>query len=204
MAEKCGHTAPAATLVVMAAAPAEAHDIIPGVTGFPSRLLHAVSEVETAMCLLGLALLVGQSTHRHAMPLALAWAWVALVAGYLWQPLLLAAPWLWRLPLVVTLGLGGALLSGRAMGGLGIAAAAIGTGTMLGLGLVRDRPGLAGSLEAILAAAVAIALTLVALGIPWRWLTLLSLRRDWGLLPGRIAGAWIVAISLIGLAQSLR
>jgi hydrogenase/urease accessory protein HupE len=73
-----GLRAAAAVALVLIARPACAHEIIPGVTGFPGGLLHPVLMPAHLMTLIGLALLIGRSKTRRVPEIIFA---IALMGG---------------------------------------------------------------------------------------------------------------------------
>lgn len=181
------------------APPASAHEIWPGAPPVIGAALHHVQAPELVLLILAGALVAGSLARCWHVALAVPVLAVGLGAGLVAQPLLIGVSGLWRLPLLLS-----------ALAGLSVAAgvrgstlATIGLLAVLavatGLGIPRERPGLSGALEAWLAACLLNVFAALLLGLPQQ----LVRHRSMGL-AARIAGAWIAAISLLGLAASLR
>lgn len=189
----------AAALLPLATGPSAAHVLVPGVSGLASLVLHPFAGVETLLVIVAAAIVVGASERPWVLWTAALAGLVGGTLGALLQAGALAWPGLWRLPLVVAAALGAMAALGRTPGSVGCAAAACLAAITLGLGLTPERPGLSGILEAAVAAAAALALALVAIALPR-----MLLRHPVARLAGRIAGAWMLAIAMLGLAASLR
>jgi len=202
---RAGDLGPAAIALPLAASTlfatrvATAHEIVPGVTGFASMVLHPFVEIESAMLLLALALAVGATLRPGWLAASCCSALAGAALGIAAQPHLVVWPGLWRLPLVLALLFGSLLASGRALGPIGSTTAAFVVAATVALGAAAERPGLAGKLEVWAAVGVAIIIALVAVG----WLAAL-VRRWAGGLALRVGGAWIAAIAALGLAAALR
>lgn len=188
----------AAALLPLASGPSAAHVLVPGVSGLASLVLHPFASVETLLVIVAAAIAVGASEHPRMLWTAAVAGLVGGTLGALLQASALAWPGLWRLPLVVAAALGAMAALGRTPGPAGSAAAACLAAATLGLGLTPERPGLSGMLEAAVAAAAALALALAAIALPR-----MLLRHPVARLAGRIAGAWVLAIAMLGLAASL-
>ncbi|MDX2155424.1 MAG: hypothetical protein SFW09_02855 [Hyphomicrobiaceae bacterium] len=188
-----GHLSATASAVLASAVPAEAHEVL-GFTGFASLVVHPLVEIELLLCLLALALVVGAGGRIALGPVVLAAATFGTAVGVALQPSAMLVPGLWRLPLMVAVMLGALVAAGCRSGSGTAVVAALAAGTMVGLGLVRERPGLIGALEVTAGAVIAIGAVVLALGLP-----LALLRRRHGTLAMQIAAAWIVAIGLLGL-----
>lgn len=194
-----------ASAMALAASPwfsgaAVAHEIIPGVTGFASLLLHPFVGVETALLMLGLALVVG-AAERRPRPIVVAAILVAgAVVGVLLQPSAILVPGLWRVPLVLALVLGAVAATGWSVPPPALAMLALLVATASGIAVSPERPGVQGRGEAMIAVVAAVLIVLLAVGYPRAWFDRLRPVR----LAGQILGAWIVAISLLGMAIWLR
>ena len=182
-----------------AAAPLAAHEIIDGVTGFASLVLHPLAAVETILVIGALAAVVG-AAERPMLPfLCIVPATAGGTLGVALQLEALLWPGLWRLPLVIAFVLAVYAASGRPAATSGILAATFLAAITVGLGLIPEGSGLAGRLQAGAAAAAALVLGLVVLAWP-RALVRHAIAR----LAGRIVAAWIAAIAALGLAVTLR
>jgi len=189
----------AATLLVTVSS-ASAHEIVPGLRGFPSLLLHPFVAVEMVLIMVGLALVTGASAPR--MPLATGTVAIMLgcLAGAMAQPSALTVPGLWRGPLVLAVGLGALVATGKSLGRGTLLALGLVAAVAIGLGVPPERPGWIGKVEVAGAAALAIVVTLLALALPRaRFADHAPVR-----IASRIAGAWCIAIASLGLATALR
>jgi hypothetical protein len=175
---------------------AQAHEVIPGVTGFASLVLHPFVAVETALVMIGLALVTGAAESWRGLLFVCAVAIIGAAAGVMLQPWAILVPGLWRLPLLLALLLGTAAALGRAaaLPSLFVLAAAV--SVVIGLAVPPERPGLIGRLEAVCAVAAAVLIVLLVIAVPRVVLARVRAVQ----LAGRIAGAWIFAIALLGMA----
>jgi urease accessory protein len=187
----------AATAVALAlmAEPASAHEIIPGVTGFPGGLLHPVLVPAHLMTLIGLALLAGRSKARLVAALVFA---TALIGGL---GAIAFGTGETRAPLV--------LLGVAAICGLLVAAAlppprlivwviAAVAGAAIGLDSPPDVISIRRAYVIMLGTWLGAVLVLVALAeIAAR------LRRDWQLIGLRVLGSWIAASAILVMALRL-
>jgi hypothetical protein len=175
---------------------AQAHEVIPGVTGFASLLLHPFVAVETALVMLGLALVTGAAESWRGLLVVCAVSMIGAAAGVMLQPWAIIAPGLWRLPLLLALLLGTAAALGRAATLPSLLVLAAAASVVIGLAVPPERPGLVGRFEAICAVASAVLIVLLVIAVPR-----MVLARIWAAqLAGQIAGAWIFAIALLGMA----
>ncbi|MGE0767264.1 MAG: hypothetical protein AB7L90_12430 [Hyphomicrobiaceae bacterium] len=179
---------------------AGAHEILPGVTGFPSLVLHPFVAVETALVLLGFAIVVGAAGLRPPLGWGIVMLAAGAVAGVLLQTAALVVPGLWRLPLVLALCLGAVAATGLAASGWCLAAMSLLVSTAIGVAVPPERPGLAGRAEAAAAVIAAILATVLVVSLPRFALSRFRAVR----LAGRVGGAWIMAIALLGLAVLFR
>jgi hydrogenase/urease accessory protein HupE len=188
------------TTLLVTVSSASAHEIVPGLRGFPSLLLHPFVAVEMVLIMVGLALAAGASGPQ--MPLAAGMVAVMLgsLAGAVAQPSALTVPGLWRGPLVLALGLGALVATGRSLGRSVLVALGFVAAIAIGLGVPPERVGWVGKVEVAGAAAAAIAVTLLALALPRAKFADHAPVR----IATRIAGAWCVAIASLGLATGLR
>jgi hypothetical protein len=180
--------------------PAEAHEVVPGVRGFASLLLHPFIAVETVLLMIGLALIVGAADGRPRLIAAIITLPLGALAGVALQPLLVSVPGLWRLPLGLAFILGAAAAAGRALRLPALIALMLLVALTIAFAVPPERPGLAGRLEVAAAVNAAILLVLLVVAMPRALLN----HRHPARLAGQILGAWIVAISLLGIANSFR
>lgn len=185
----------APALAAISVGSAEAHEIVPGVTGFASLLLHPFVAVETALLMLGLALVVGSMGRRPPLALGMGVLLVGTSAGVLLQPSAILVPGLWHLPLILALTLGTAAAIGRAVPRSVVIALALLVATAVGIAVPPERPGLVGRAEVVAAVVSAILVTLLVIAVPR---AILGHFRPVQL-GGQILGAWILAISLLGM-----
>lgn len=189
----------AAMAIVTCAGPANAHEVIAGITGVWSQALHPFFAVETLLIMAGLACVLGAQRGGTTVGLgALAMA-IGASAGIAVQSSLLIVPGLWRLPLLVALALGGLAAIHVPLGRLGAIAVSFVAGATLGLGLVPDGLGGGGRLEVWAGCSLAVAAVLGVVAVP----AAVFPSRIVGLAL-RVAGSWIVAIATLGLALTLR
>lgn len=186
--------------LVVTVSTASAHEVVPGLRGFPSLLLHPFVAVDMLLIMVGLALVAGASAHR--MPLAVGMAVVMLGSflGAMAQPSALAVPGLWRGPLVVAALLGALAASGTELGRIALLSLGLATAIVIGLGVPPERGSWLGKLEVAGATSVAIVVTFLALALPRAVFAGHAPVR----IAGRIAGAWCLAIASLGLASTLR
>lgn len=179
-----------------AARPAQAHEVLPGLTGFPSLLLHPFVTVETTLLMIGLALVIGMGERgRSLVPLGAALLLGAAV-GVLLQPEAVLWPGLWRAPLALSLVLGGLAAWGRPLPSPVTVTLVLAVAVVIGVGLPPERPGLIGRFEAATAVVFAILLGVLLISTPRAILG----RFQPVPLAGQVLGAWIVAIALLGMA----
>lgn len=186
--------------LVATASSLAAHEIVPGLRGFPSLLLHPFVAVDMVLIMVGLALVAGASAPR--IPLAAVTVTVVLgsLAGALAQPSALTVPGLWRGPLVLAFVLGALAAAGRALGRGALVSLCLVTAVAIGLGVPPERAGWIGRVEVAGAATVAIMATVLGLALP----RAASGGHASVRIAGRIAGAWCTAIASLGLAIGLR
>jgi urease accessory protein len=190
-----GVRAAAAVALALMAEPAYAHEIIPGVTGFPGGLLHPVLVPAHLMTLIGLALLAGGSKSRPVAALVFA---VALIGGL---GAIAFGTGETRAPLV--------LLGVAAICGLLVAAAlpiprlivwliAAVAGVAIGLDSPPDVISIRMAYVIMLGTWLGAVLVLVILAE-----LAARLRRDWQLIGLRVLGSWIAASVILVLALRL-
>lgn len=199
-------SAPAAALVAAAAwaGPAAAHQIVPGVTGFPSLMLHPLASADTTLCLLAAGLLIGlRGPLRPVLGAAALAAGVALGAAsqlvFTGALPSLVFVVLLNLPLGLA-GLGGVLVAtAPRLGPVGLAAALVALAAMIGMLLLPEAPGIAGLAEAAAGALLGAVLAAALVAVPVR---LVGAR--FGTVPARVVGSWLAAVAIFMLALSLR
>ena len=187
----------AATAVALAlmAEPASAHEIIPGVTGFPGGLLHPVLVPAHLMTLIGLGLLAGHSKARLVAVLVFA---AALIGGL---GAIALGTGETRAPLVM---LGVAAICGL------LVAAALPIPRLI-VWLIAAVAGVAIGLDSP-PDVISIRMAYVIMLGTWLGavlvLTILAelaarVRRDWQLIGLRVLGSWIAASAILVLALRL-
>ena len=170
----------AATLAAIS--PAEAHEIIPGLRGFPSLLLHPFVGADTLLVLVGVSLAFATQRQGVAVGLALAAIVAGAIAGVVLQH-------------------GGLLAAGIELTrGLGLILA-FATSATVALGTPRERLGVAGDLEVALATIVATGAVLVLGAGPLRALRRRAVAADIGC---RVVGAWVAAIAALAFAAGMK
>ena len=175
-------------------AAANAHEAVPGVTGFASQLLHPLVDTEQLFLLVAAAMVAGRMR-----PGTLVSAMLALVAGMLaGKGLHLMLPWLplaWYAPLV-TLALAGLAVAAfrtiSAMSGLALIALA---GAVIAIAIVPEQPTGLSLASAVLGTLLTGAALVLAGGA-----ALGRVQSRWGGVALRVGGAWLAAIALLNLA----
>jgi len=178
---------------------AQAHEILPGVGGFPSMVLHPILTLDLLLCLLAMGLLTsGQIGLSLLFGLLAATAGICI--GHLIKGWILQLYGVWRLPLI-SAGLAGLLVAavGTSVRPAWSLLAAWLLGMVVGIGTQADRPGAIGILEALGGGAVAAALVMLVIRLPVAYL-----KHPPAQVMARVLGAWIAAISLMVLALSFR
>jgi len=179
---------------------AAAHEIVPGLRGFPSLLLHPFVAVDMVLIMVGLALVAGASAPRVPVAAGVVAIVVGSFIGVISQPSALTVPGLWRGPLVLAFVLGALAAAGRALSPGALVVLGVVASVAIGLGVPPERAGWIGRAEVAGATTVAIMAMLLALALPRAALGGHALVR----MAGRVAGAWCVAIASLGLAMALR
>jgi hypothetical protein len=186
---------------------AHAHELVPGVTGFPALVLHPIAVPDTALCLVAAGVAAGQGARPRLAPLGLAAGAAAagvavgfgsqfVVTGALSQLTVLV---LLHLPLALAAlaGLVVALTPRRAAGVT--AAMVVLLGAMVGMLILPEAPGDLAVAEALAGAALGAALTVAVIAAPVALVT-----GRFGAVPSRVAGSWIAAAAILILAVALR
>ncbi len=176
-------------LMIFGASAAEAHGTLPGGGGFYSGALHPLMALEHLLVLLAAGLAVGRDGHR----LPLAALAVGLGAG-LWLGLAVAGLSVFLLTLTLALGAVLALQWRLPEWVHAVALLAIG----LAVGLDTDVPQTAPLMAALGVAVTVFLITLNAFALGQ------ALAGSRAALVLRVAGAWMLAASLMVLALSLR
>ncbi len=194
----------AAALIFIGAAPAAAHTITPGTSGFTDGLHHPFGQAAHIMMILGAGLLLGQreiAAWRGPLYGCLA----GLAAGLAGGPLLIAPalePRLTLALLLLAVLLGGLVALARPLPAAPFTALLALAGLGLGLDSAPE-----GSLQQILAAlfgsgfAVIFALLNVTM---LAYSAGSNARRPWQMIGVRIVGSWIAAAGIMVLALQLR
>lgn len=188
-----------AAIIILLGSSAQAHEFIPGVTGFPAQMLHPVFLTHHLLCIV-LAGLVAGRTQSAAIWRFLPAFGIGLVAG---QWLAAAAPslfwYFWHTTLIVILAASAMVAAfGRLPALVSIPMVAL-LGAVIGL----DTPGEGPALSDMAQAAAATFLTgaLIILAIGW---AVSRPMPQWGEVLVRVVAAWIAASSLMALALLMR
>lgn len=188
-----------AAMTAIGVTPAQAHEVVPGASGFLSMLLHPFFALEIVLLMLGLALLAGTDERQRTV----LWSGIAVpvgvAIGLFAQVPMLALPGLWWWPMIAGALLGLLLASGIRIGQAGTLVAACIAAATVGLGVPRERPFLSGAIEAWGGVTVALLLLLAVVAVPRA-----GLRHPAARIATRVAGAWIAAIAILGLSAALR
>ncbi len=175
-----------------------AHQVIPGVTGFPALLLHPLVIPDFLLCLFAAALVVARTASIPSL------AWIAafcisIPIGSLAQDAVLSVPNTELLPLSLA-GLMALIVavSPEIDMSQGILAILL-LGFAVGLGIFPEGSSRWDLYQAVIAAMLSGAIIIFAVGWP-----LSKLRSHWGKVLIRVAGAWIAAIAMMVLAFDLR
>lgn len=185
--------------VVLSATPAAAHEIWPGAPGVVSMLLHPFMTPEIVLVMAGLALLVGANERRATVLLCAPLIVAGVAIGLASQVPLLAFPGLWWWPMIVASWLGLVVASGVRVGRVATLIAALLAAVTVGLGVPRERPFVSGALEAWAGVTLALLVVLALFSVPRA-----SAHHPLVRIAARIAGAWISAITMLGLAAAMR
>lgn len=188
-----------AAVLVLGPSCAAAHEIVPGVSGLASAILHPFVTAEIVLVMVALALLVGAEGWSRALALCAPIIATGAAIGLRLQTALLALPALWMWPMVWAGLLGLLLASGLRIGRWPTLGLAFVSAVTVGLGVPRERPFLSGAIEAWGGATLAMLILAVALALPWAAFESALARSA-----RRVAGAWIAAIAALGLAAALR
>jgi hypothetical protein len=178
---------------------AEAHEIIPGVTGIASLALHPFVAVDLALVLVAATLLAAGRGNLPSLATGAVIVGLAAVPGLLLQPHVVAVPGLWRWPLVIAALSGAWLATGLVPPRAILVLAALACGLCLGIGVPPERSGPGGLIEAALGISLAVSVGFTLLGIPR-----VLLSSPVVALAARIAGSWIAAIAVMALVALSR
>ncbi|MFZ1813878.1 MAG: HupE/UreJ family protein [Rhizobiaceae bacterium] len=183
----------AALLIALMTAPAMAHELVPGVSGFAGQMLHPILITEQLILLGAMALVAGRMKGMFVQ------AALAFVAGIaVGKAAHLAIPWLplfWYVPLALV------LLAGLAVASLPGISVRLGAGLIfllagaLSIDIIPDQPEPASLGVAVAATLASGLLFLLLVGLP-----LQKVESRWGKVVIRVAGAWLAAIALLNLA----
>lgn len=186
------------TALLSGAVSACAHELIPGVTGFPGEMLHPLLVPEFAASFIACALLAGSAARERFVFLAAIFI-AGMVAG---KGLLLIAPvvlQLWYAPAICILLAGLTVAALRPVPLVLAIVLILALSFFVSVGLLPEGPGLAGLARSVAAYALTGMILLIALGYP---LTLV--KSQWGGILVRVAGAWLAAVSILYLAYAWR
>jgi hypothetical protein len=182
-------------LFYMAAAPqAFAHEIIPGLTGFPMLMLHPLVIHEQILCIGTAGLLAGRIENvRFPVPLFI--FLTGMIAGKMLQLIYPQIVTLWYLPGLIALGAGLSIVAFHTIppliGQIGLTL----LGAMVAMSIVPEMPTRWSLVESIIAT-MATSIILISL-ISWPISRIVS---PWGSIGVRAFGAWQCAIAIMFLA----
>jgi hydrogenase/urease accessory protein HupE len=180
----------AAALLVQ---PAAAHELIPGLTGFPAQVLHPLLLMDHMLALLAAGLIAGQNGVRLVRVLLAFFP--AMLAGYLFPSTGIPVPYSVFLPLVLALLCGGLIAASLRLPAAAAMALVAVVGFAVGYATTPEQGGLRAAVETIGGAMLgSLALLLLAAALAMR------ADRDWQRIGVRVAGSWIAAGTLMVLA----
>jgi len=183
--------------LLMAATPACAHNVVPGIGGFSGGLLHPVLVPAHVLALTGLALLIGQQSPRRR-----AWLFATLAFA-------LAAGIAVIVSAFAVTDADGAVLGVAAAAGIAVAVARPSSvlvslpliavaGAAIELDSVPEEISMRATFLALIGTAIGVLLVVALLAE----LTV-RLRRDWQRVGVRIVGSWVAASAILVLALRL-
>lgn len=183
---------------LLLSAPALAHEVVPGVTGFAGLMLHPILLPEQAMCLAGFLLVTGRMAREDFLV-----AFTAMLAGLaIGKALNIAAPGLstfWYMPAVL------ALIAGLSVATFARIRAVLGVflvfllSFFLSVAIVPETPTMNGVYTAVFAAMATSTIAMLLVGYP-----LTYVKSRWGGILIRVGGAWLAAIAALFLAFAIR
>jgi hypothetical protein len=179
--------------------PAGAHDIVPGITGFPGLMLHPFFYTTQLIAILVAILLAARTRPIALGPIAICFATglICTQAIRIDQTSLLYLYWLGTYISLFVIATLVAVLP-RLWPGLSLLLV-VPLGGVVGLGTRGDGPALSDQVEIGLASAISSIMVIVAAG----WL-LSRPRSDWADMFLRVAGAWIAASTAMILVSAFR
>ena len=188
-----------AVAAVLVATEAQAHQVVPGVGGFPGLMLHPIALAHQLACLVTAGLVVARSRPAMLMPSMLAFgaALFAAQAARAAMPAIVAGYWLVALAAIVIAAIAAALLP-RMPDWIAVGTTAV-LGAVVGLDTMGEGPSLSQRLEAGLASAAAGAIVIAAIGG-----ALSGRAQEWVEIGVRVVAAWVAAAAVMVLAFGLR
>jgi hydrogenase/urease accessory protein HupE len=192
--------------VFFGAAPAWAHTITPGTTGFTDGLTHPFTNLPQILVLLAVGLLLGQRDLAQLRRPLLAWL-IGLAAGLAFAPFAAGRPWLADLPLaLLSLAVVVALvvIVARPLPPALLAAGALAASLGIGLDSAPEGGTAQQTVAALAGSWIAAALALLNVVILANHVAANRLRHPWQPIGMRIIASWIAAAGLMVLALSLR
>ncbi len=178
--------------------PLLAHEVIPGITGFPALMLHPFLVMEQLLCLVAAVLVVGRLGAENFLRAFFAMLSAVLLFKGVHIAVLQLGAW-WYLPVIITFVAGLTVMAFRRialLSGLLLIFLLMGAYSVAILPEEATPQGLYAALAAALASA--------ALLFIFPGLLLNRVESFWGGILLRIAGAWIAAISMMYLALAFR
>lgn len=186
-------------IILTATAPASAHPLVPGVTGFPALMLHPVLLTHQLLCLITACLLIGRTRPVMIWQAVYGFALGLIVAQWLRAQVPVVLMHYWIGSLVVLLVSGGVAAALPRVAPILSLPLLVTLGAVVGLDTSGEGPGFANALQAVVASLLTTAIILFAGG----WL--LSRQMPfWADIVVRVAAAWITAASLMVAAFALK
>lgn len=180
-------------------APACAHQLVPGVTGFPALMLHPLFLPHQLVCIVVAALLAGRTRPASVAPSIYAFGLGLVAAQWLRSslPWILTHYWMALLIALVISAVIAALLE-RLIPPISIPLVAV-LGVIVGLDTAGEGPTFSDTLQAVAATFLSATAIISALGWtlsrPWpRWVDILA----------RVIAAWAAAAGVMVLAFALK
>jgi hydrogenase/urease accessory protein HupE len=184
--------------LLFSATAAKAHELVPGVTGFPGEMLHPLLIPEFAASFIACTLLAGSAAKERFLILVAVFV-AGMVAG---KGLLMIAPVLrqfWYAPAIFTLLAGLTVAALRPVPFVAALILILALAFFVSVGLLPEQPGMAGMVRSVTAYSLTGTILLGALGYP-----LIFVNSQWGGILVRVAGAWLAAVSMLYLAYAWR
>jgi hypothetical protein len=188
----------ACAIVAADSAQALAHEVIPGVTGFPGLMLHPFVIPEQMLSLAAAGVLAGR-VARVGLPVLIAALIAGMIAGKAVHLAFPLASAYWFLPALAVLVAGALTAAGTLVPRLPGLLAIILIGGVVSIAILPEEPNRLGLLRSLLATIVTGSIVVAALACPLR-----RVSGGWAAIGVRAAGAWLGAAAVMQLALSWR